>query len=135
MTASELLQEAVQKGLVLTLEGGSIRVRGPQADPEAAALIEEIRSRRNEVIEALKNRATGITIGDVFRIFGLGARGMLTDQEIKEALAGEPARWVRNGGEDSSSDAACRQCGGKIVERTWPDGRRDHGCYGCGRRV
>jgi hypothetical protein len=54
MTASELITQAATKGLALTLEGESIRVRGPLADPEAAALIEEIRSCKAEMVEALK---------------------------------------------------------------------------------
>jgi hypothetical protein len=56
MTPSELISEAVQKGLVLTLEGESIRVRGPhQTDAEVSALIEEIRTRKPEIVQALKS--------------------------------------------------------------------------------
>lgn len=54
MTTSELITQAAAKGLALTLEGESIRVRGLLADPEAAALIEEIRSRKAEIVQALK---------------------------------------------------------------------------------
>jgi hypothetical protein len=53
LTASELITEAAERGLTLTLEGQNIRVHGHPADRDSAAVIEEIRSREAEVVHAL----------------------------------------------------------------------------------
>jgi len=55
MTALDLVAHAKQKGLLLALDGEKIRVRGLPKNPEAKALIEEIRQRKNEVIEVLRS--------------------------------------------------------------------------------
>jgi len=89
--------------------------------------------------EYVESKDPGITPGDVFRIFGNEARTILQAEEIDELLGNFnlPEKPIERG--------ACGHCskdyvpewrrGGKIVLRTWPDGRAEWCCHCCGREA
>jgi DNA-directed RNA polymerase subunit H (RpoH/RPB5) len=69
MTALELVMQAKQKGLLLALDGEKIRVRGLPKNPEAKAIVEEIRQRKGEVIEVLRSaESSDITEGRIIAV-------------------------------------------------------------------
>jgi hypothetical protein len=52
LTTLKLTTKAAERGLTLTLEGQNVRVHGHDADRDSAALMEEIRSCKAEVVHA-----------------------------------------------------------------------------------
>jgi hypothetical protein len=70
MTALDLVVQAKQKGLLLALDGENIRIRGlPNNNPEAKAIIERIRQRKDEVVEVLRSaQSHDITEGRVIAV-------------------------------------------------------------------
>ncbi len=70
MTALDLVAQAKQNGLTLALDGEKIRVRGRPDNPEAKAVLEEIRQRKAEVIEVLKYGipSAEITDGEIMAV-------------------------------------------------------------------
>jgi hypothetical protein len=104
------------------------------AEIEAIPKPDEKRAYR-EPHEFIGSETPGITQDEVFRVFGFKAPVILTDEEIKETLGDSPLAKVKLGGcEHCSKDSVPGwRRGGKIVKRTWPDGRIDHCCSFCGR--
>jgi hypothetical protein len=116
--------------------------------PLADALLAEIdaipkpkkgNSKSYEPNSYVPSEKPGVTQDDVFKVFGLKARVILTDHEIEEALGdekpveskGQPGKCAHC---DKDNVPAWRR-GGKIVSRRWPDGRTDWCCSFCGRAI
>jgi hypothetical protein len=68
-----------------------IRTYGMMAGDGARRQVVAIRVFQKSVVpEHGESRAPGVDAGDVYRIWGLKARGILTDEEIRETLDDEP---------------------------------------------
>jgi len=94
-------------------------------------------SRSFKLGEYVPSDKPGITMFDVFNVFGLDARTILTDKEIGEALGDMSKPPIELGACEhcSRDDVPAWRRGGRIVERFWPDGHRDFRCHFCGRAV
>src|SRR5262245_37996818 len=94
-----------------------------------------------------ESKEPGIGPGDVFRIFGNNANGIITDanwQEIPEArrreILDEAEDWrvPKTLGLDESLESQCSHCKSpyaKRVKRTYANGKSDFCCHSCGRAL
>jgi hypothetical protein len=89
--------------------------RGVITEEEA----EELRRRAGTPIEP---EPKGITVADVQSVSPGAKVNLPTAEDL-----------------DLTKPKSCQHCNGnehaKIVQRTWPDGRKDWACHGCGRKA